>query len=111
MSSRTGSQPLELDELDAQLLRELRRRWPTDVFDEINISTAAPSSPQLLDALAFLGVRINRRRRSLTEQSVAVVEQWIKRVDRVPIAGLQLKRDCVGWCEIKGVTGATGPAG
>jgi hypothetical protein len=98
-----------LGEADARLLRELRKRYPgDDNFDEINVATAAPSAPDLLDALNFLGVKVDRRHRALSHRSRDAVEEWIKQVEGRPADGLVLRRDKIGWCS---VVGATGPAG
>jgi hypothetical protein len=58
------NRPPPLGARDATLLRALRDRYPSDSFDEVAISTAAPGCPDLLAALDFLDARIDRRRRA-----------------------------------------------
>jgi hypothetical protein len=66
-----------LGEFDARLLRELRRRWPGEHFDEVNIATSAPTAPDLLGALDFLDVKLDRRRRALSHASYQRVADWL----------------------------------
>jgi hypothetical protein len=100
-----------LGEPDAQLLRALQARYPGERFDECNISVDAPRSPELLRALDFLSVRINRRQRSLSYASHRVVEQWLVRAEGRPANGLSLAKDARGWSHIVSVGMApTGPA-
>jgi hypothetical protein len=107
--------PPPLGDRDAQLLRALRERYPADTFDEINIATAAPGNPDLLRALDFLDARIDRPRRRLTHRSAAAVAEWIERVQGLPVDGLTLTRNRIGWARVESVglgrTGCTGPAG
>jgi hypothetical protein len=99
-------------EVDGRLLRALRERYRTDNFDEHNISVDAPRSPELLRALAFLGVKVDRRHRALSYPSHAVVADWLDRVEGWRANGLYLAKDRRGWNRIEVVgAGAMGPAG
>jgi hypothetical protein len=106
---------LPLGEPDARLLRVLREQYPGERFDEHNISVDAPRSPELLRALNFLGVRVNRRRRSLSYRSHATLAEWLKRVEGWRANELRLVKDRIGWSNIEAVglapTGCTGTAG
>jgi hypothetical protein len=111
--SYIGKPPL--GEPDAKLLRVLRERYPGEQFDEHNIAVDAPLAPELLQALDFLGVKVNRRRRALNYPSHELVEQWLARVEGWRVDGLRLVKDRIGWSHIESVglapTGCTGPAG
>ena len=104
-----------LGKADARLLKVLRARYGTDTFDECHVSIHAPGDPQLLRALGFLGVKVNRARRSLNYTSHEVVARWLKRVEGQRADGLYLSKDGIGWFSIQAVglapTGCTGPAG
>jgi hypothetical protein len=99
-----------LGDRDAILLKALREQYPTGHFDECNIAIDAPGSPDLLGALAFLDVKVDARRRALGPRSHEVVVGWLDRVEGLPVDGLLLKKDPIGWCRVQGVTGATGCA-
>jgi hypothetical protein len=104
-----------LDDCDAVLLRALRERYRADNFDEHHVSVDAPQSPELLNALSFLGVKVNRRHRALSYPSHALVARWLDRVEGLPVAGLRLAKDRIGWARVEavglGATGCTGAAG
>jgi hypothetical protein len=108
--SRTDKPPL--GEPDARLLRALRAKYPHGHFDEFNIGIDGWLDRDLLDALAFLGPTIDRRRRALGRRSREAVERWIERVEGRPIDGLALRRSRIGWCYVERfVVGPTGPTG
>jgi hypothetical protein len=110
-----GSPPPALGDRDAILLRALRERYPGDQFDALNISTTVAGNPELLAAMGFLGARIDRSRRRLTHRSLEAVAEWLDRVEGLPVGGLTLTRNRIGWARVEAVgavpTGCTGPAG
>jgi hypothetical protein len=94
-----------LGERDAKLLRALRERYSTETFDEHHISVDAPRSPEMLAALSFLRVTVDRRRRSLSYSSHAAVAEWLDRVEGQAVDGLVLTRSPIGWYRVIGTTG------
>jgi hypothetical protein len=92
------------------LLRALRERYPDGHFDEHNVAVDAPKSPEFLDALSFLDVKVDLRRRALSFRSHEAIAGWLKRVEgcRADGLGLYLTKDRIGWARVVGPTGCAG---
>jgi hypothetical protein len=90
---------------DAALLRVLQDVYGDAHFDETNVSIDALRFPELLAALGFLSPKINRRRRSLTDQSNRSVAKWLDRTQGWLVGRLALARDSRGWSYVAGLTG------
>jgi hypothetical protein len=91
-------------EASAALLRALKRRWPTDTFDELNIATAAPYEPVLRDTVEGVIGRagIVGRPPRLDRDNERDLWRWFLGIAEIEIDGLRLHRDAIGWCRVQG---------
>jgi len=72
-------------------------------FDHWSISSEIWDHPELIDALAFLGVRRRTsgwNRGSLTKASDTRIERWLRSVEGRDFSELRLERDAFGWYRV-----------
>jgi hypothetical protein len=99
------------DGADARLLRALHEIFGSDQFDEFHVSVNALRYRSLLDALQFMGPKVYLRRRCLSGDTLAKVEDWLERIEGRPAGGLVLVKDRVGWSHIHPVIDIAEPRG
>ena len=90
----------------AALVHLLAEVFPPDDggrFDRALIPGSIWHPPELVDALAFLGVRRRTsgwNRGYLTKASAALITKWLCSVEGTEFAGLRLERDELGWYRV-----------